>query len=61
VVGQIIPPEAYDRWRANMVPDPRNLAGVVPIRADEDVADLNASEQAGERRRQYSRRKSRNK
>ena len=39
-VGQITPPEAYDRWLAN------TLLGAVPVRPDAHVVDLDAREQA---------------
>ena len=45
----ILPPEAYERWLANIEPDPRDLLVPVPGRADDDVADLHAGEQAGQR------------
>jgi hypothetical protein len=44
--------KTLDAFRA----DPRDLLSAVPIRSHEDVADLDAREQAGERRRQHSRR-----
>ena len=45
----IIPTDAYDRWLANIEPDPRDLLVPLPVRADDDVADLDAGEQARER------------
>jgi len=38
----IVLPEAYDRWLANIEPDPRDLLVTLPVRADGGVAHLNA-------------------
>ena len=45
----IIAPQDYDRWLSPLDPDPRDLLVSYPGRAHDDVADLNAGEQAGER------------
>jgi putative SOS response-associated peptidase YedK len=49
----ILPPEAYERWLANIEPDPR-FARPPFRRADDDVADLDAREQARQRRPDHS-------